>query len=221
MGKSDSCHPETPGCVHRPGGQAGSFHEILESQLRAIQARLRPGTVAVYRSKLKQFIRYLESQHPGLGVDELDRPVIEGWLRHLAERVPALGFKARRESIITVRSFLNRMQESDCPHVPARPLILQSDLPRKGGTNEDLGNFMDVLDSYLEAIGTTLRPGSVALYKSKLRHFVRYLRSQHPAVRSFQELDRTAIEGWLRHLAERVPPLLNGTRRDAIIAVRS
>ena len=129
MGKSDSCHPETPGCLPRPGGQAGSFHGILESYLRAIQARLRPGTVAVYRSKLRQFIRYLQSQHPGLGVEELDRPVIEAWFRHLAEKVPPLLNGTRRHTIIAVRSFLDRIYGWGWVEVPLHSLIVKTDLP--------------------------------------------------------------------------------------------
>jgi site-specific recombinase XerD len=83
----------------------------------------------VYRSKLRQFIRYLESQHPGLGLDELDRPVIEAWLRHLAEKVPPLRNGTRRDAIIAVRAFLDRIYGWGWVEAPLHSLILKTDLP--------------------------------------------------------------------------------------------
>jgi site-specific recombinase XerD len=71
---------------------------------------------------------------------------------------------------------------------------------------------------YLEAIALLRRPNTVTNSRTATNAFIAYLESEHPELSSFSELNRSHIDGWLRHLAGR--PLRRSTRRNLIIKVR-
>jgi len=71
---------------------------------------------------------------------------------------------------------------------------------------------------YLETIALSFRPNTVINSRAATNALIRYLRSDHPQLSSFCELDRSHIEGWLRHLANR--QLQRSTRRNLVIKVR-
>lgn len=78
-----------------------------------------------------------------------------------------------------------------------------------------------VLDRYLGALGVTLRPSTVGIYRYKLCAFLAFLRTHHPELRSGSALRRVPhIEGWLIHLAQRQPPYANATRRQSLLVTR-
>lgn len=71
---------------------------------------------------------------------------------------------------------------------------------------------------YLEVLALSLRPRTVINSRTGINAFIRYLESEHPQLSSFSKLDRSHIEGWIRHLANR--PLRRSTRRNYLVKVR-
>ena len=83
----------------------------------------------------------------------------------------------------------------------------------------------ETYDRYIEAIALNRRPITVARYRYRLSDFIRHLKSTHRHLRSFCELRRRHIEGWLRYEASRKVPTTNSllrksTRRHNVIEVR-
>lgn len=77
--------------------------------------------------------------------------------------------------------------------------------------------FRKTLKQYLDILGTTLRPSTVAVYRLHLESLIRFLERHYPEIDSLEKLRRTPhIEGWLQSLARAQPPLKNGTRRKYI-----
>ena len=71
---------------------------------------------------------------------------------------------------------------------------------------------------YLEAIALSLRPPTVINSRTAINNFIRYLKSVHPELASFSQLDRTHVESWIRHLVD--CRLQKTTRRNYIIKLR-
>lgn len=81
---------------------------------------------------LERFVRYLKNRHPACeSFHDLDRRAIEGWLCHLAGIAPPLRNETRRENIIVVRAFLERIQAWGWIELTSPTLILKTDLPPK------------------------------------------------------------------------------------------
>lgn len=90
---------------------------------------------------------------------------------------------------------------------------------------ERLRGFWETYERYLETIALTRRPNTVARYRSRIADFIRHLKATHRHLRSFAQLKRRHIEGWLRYEASRKVPTTNSllrraTRRHNVIGVR-
>lgn len=104
------------------------FRETQRRYLDTIAVTFRPNTVIDARSAINGFIDYLEKEHPQLrSFCELERVHIEGWLRYLAKR--KLRRNTRRNRILKVRSFLERIQGWDPKEAPGPSLFRRGDLP--------------------------------------------------------------------------------------------
>lgn len=79
--------------------------------------------------------------------------------------------------------------------------------------------LQEALGRYLETTALTLRPNTVAGYRSEISHFIRHLRKEHPKILSFSELERSHVETWLRRLAQ--SGLRRSTKRGKIMKVRA
>jgi len=78
-----------------------------------------------------------------------------------------------------------------------------------------------IFDAHIRVLATTLRPNSVALYRSATRRFLSYLHTVSPQVREPFQLRRDPhLLGWLRWLCEQNPPLSNKTRELYLLMLR-
>lgn len=73
---------------------------------------------------------------------------------------------------------------------------------------------------YLAAMAPTMRPDTIGSYRCALSSLLRHLRKEHPGIRSFDELERPHVTGWLRAMASHEPPYSVDTRRRYITDVR-
>jgi site-specific recombinase XerD len=72
-----------------------------------------------------------------------------------------------------------------------------------------------------ESVTASMGSDSARSYRRTVRHFLRYLTAQHPAVRSLDQLRRDPhILGWLTLLRSHHPPLANQTRAIYVIYLR-
>jgi site-specific recombinase XerD len=82
-------------------------------------------------------------------------------------------------------------------------------------------NLDQVFAERLQAMATTLQPGTMVTYRAALNRFLRYLDTSHPEVRQLSQIRRNPhILGWLRNLCEQDPPLANDTRGNYLVALR-
>jgi site-specific recombinase XerD len=73
----------------------------------------------------------------------------------------------------------------------------------------------------LQIMAAILRPATVKYYRGQANRFLRYLHQNYPHLQTPAQLERNPhIIGWLRSLAEEIPPLTNRTRIAALICVR-
>lgn len=72
--------------------------------------------------------------------------------------------------------------------------------------------------SYLETIALSLRPATVINSRTAINSFIRYLKSEHPRLLSFAQLDRSHIEKWLRHLVG--SQLKKTTRKNYVVKLK-
>jgi len=78
----------------------------------------------------------------------------------------------------------------------------------------------DAVSRYLDVRTCTSRPNTVENYRFILKHWLRFLSTHHPGIRTIEKLERSHFEHWLRSLAMRRPPFKNSTRRLSIIRCR-
>jgi site-specific recombinase XerD len=82
-------------------------------------------------------------------------------------------------------------------------------------------NLEQIFETHIQTLALTLRPGSVAQYRSTARRFLTYLRASFPRVCRLAQLCRDPhLLGWFRSLCESQPPLHNKTRIDHLIHLR-
>jgi site-specific recombinase XerD len=101
---------------------------------RYLEARahtLRPGSVLTYGTNLDSLLRFLRDHYPGVTTPaHLKRhPHIEGWLRSLATRHPPYANATRLLRIITVRCFLQDIEEWGWTRAPTATLLTTRDVP--------------------------------------------------------------------------------------------
>lgn len=71
---------------------------------------------------------------------------------------------------------------------------------------------------YLETIALSLRPNTVTNSRTVIDGFIRYLKSEHPSVSSFAQVQRLHVEAWMTYLRHK--GLRRNTRRNRIIKLR-
>jgi len=165
--------------------QLCELDQIIEQQLQAMAATLKPATVAYYRSQTNRFLRYLHLNHPDLrSPAQLQRnPHILGWLRSLAEEIPPLASRSRRAAMICIRRLLDDL--ADNGYAIGNALILAQDLPPRDLylpkplspevdhlLNHELRQIDNLLSNALLLIRTTgMRVGEcLRLNRDSLRH---------------------------------------------------
>ncbi|NMI00720.1 tyrosine-type recombinase/integrase [Pseudonocardia acidicola] len=114
---------------------------IEEWRLELESGRVSASTVTVYLRSARQFAAWLAEAHPGLTVEEIDRKVCQGWMRHLAEQGKAeatrrvrglalgllLGYVAgEADSGLTTNPAANL--ELPTPKAPPVPVVSDDDL---------------------------------------------------------------------------------------------
>jgi site-specific recombinase XerD len=78
-----------------------------------------------------------------------------------------------------------------------------------------------IFEMQLQALAASLKPGTIRYYRVQTNRFLRFLRLEHPEVRTPDQLRRNPhVLGWLRSMAEEDPPLTNRSRVAALICVR-
>ncbi len=104
------------------------LEETLGRYLETIATTLRPGTVAGYHYQIGMFIRYLKKHHRSISsFSELERHDLQAWLRHLGRG--GLRPSGRRDKIIKVRAFLERIEAWGWKEPSEPPLLSRADLP--------------------------------------------------------------------------------------------
>jgi site-specific recombinase XerD len=79
----------------------------------------------------------------------------------------------------------------------------------------------EMLQTQIQVIATTIRPGTVRNYHASTRSFLAYLHATFPRLHQLSQLRRNPhVLGWLRFLAQHHPPLRNKTRTEYLIIVR-
>ena len=79
----------------------------------------------------------------------------------------------------------------------------------------------EILEAHIQTLALTLRPYSVAGYRSVIGRFLAYLHRDFPQVRRLSQLRRDPhILGWFRSLREQRPPLCNSTRTHNLLRLR-
>jgi site-specific recombinase XerD len=102
--------------------------DTLRRYLEMVAATLRPSTVAGYRSQIGIFIQHLKTHHPELSTfSELERSDLQAWLRHLGRS--GLRPSSRRDKIVKVRAFLERIESWGWKEASEPPLLFRTDLP--------------------------------------------------------------------------------------------
>ena len=72
----------------------------------------------------------------------------------------------------------------------------------------------------IQSLALTLRPGTVAGYRTTVRHFLGHLSAVFPQVRRLSQLRRDPhMLAWLRQLCERNPPLCNKARINQLVCL--
>lgn len=104
--------------------------ETQKRYLGTIALTLRPNTVTNSRTVTDGFIRFLQAEYPELSsFSQLERTHIEAWLHFLASR--PIKKSTRRNAVIKLRVFLERLQEWRWKEAPRDPYLARrpGDLP--------------------------------------------------------------------------------------------
>ena len=81
-------------------------------------------------------------------------------------------------------------------------------------------SLAQALAATLDALAPTLRPSTLAAYRWHAAQFLAHLAAQAPGLVSPVQLHRRHLQGWLRNLYARQPPLATGTRHHYIVCLR-
>jgi len=87
--------------------------------------------------------------------------------------------------------------------------------------NRSRPSLEQIFETHIQTLALTLRPNTVAEYRSTGRRFFAYLRTAFPQVGRLSQLRRDPhLLSWFRRLSEQQPPLGNATRFNYLILVR-
>ena len=200
---------------------------LLDEQVKILSANLKPYTVTHYRYCANEFLRYLRLNHPEVETPaQLQRnPHIRGWLQSLSK---SFTIGTRMQIVAVVRRLLKALADNGHPVCPK--LILRQDITRPHAPKQakpvcpksevDVP-FAHIISRQAHSLSATLRPGTVAHYRSDVNGFVRHLHQNYPELHTPAQIRRNPhILSWLRSLAQKNPPLANASRIQAIICVR-
>jgi site-specific recombinase XerD len=82
-------------------------------------------------------------------------------------------------------------------------------------------SLAEIFQTQTHTLALTLRPATVASYRSAAHCFLSYLRVAFPQLRQLSQLRRDPhLLGWFRCLSEKQPPLNNSTRLAYLVALR-
>ncbi len=203
-----------------------SFSEIFDPLIRTLATTLRADTINTYRIAARRFLSYLQTDFPQIReLSELRRdPHLLGWVRGLYQQNPPLSNSTREQYIYKVRCLLENLTAAGHPLQPS--LILAEDFPPRPGRKRirlQLSNlvFGEIFEGHIQILATTLRPGTIALYRTTARCFLSYLQTDFPQLHQLAELRRDPhLFGWFRHLCQKDPPLCNTTRQEYLLHLR-
>jgi site-specific recombinase XerD len=215
-----------------------NLEEIFAARIQALKTPHRYYQVAVRR-----FLSYLQTDFSRVrSLSDLRRdPHLVGWIRGLYQQDPPLSDYTRRIYLTALRRLLRDLASQGHAFQPR--LILAEDFPLRTAhrtaapkdvrrvpknlfqTNERLRMshrlFGEILDTRIQTLATTLRPGTVDQYRSVACRFLSYLQTYFPQLRSLSELRRDPhLLGWLRILCQQHPPLSNRTRWGHLMTLR-
>ena len=87
--------------------------------------------------------------------------------------------------------------------------------------NRHAPSLEQIFADHIRVLATTLRPKTVADYRTAAHRFLTYLHATFPQVHKLSQLRRDPhLLGWLRSLCEQHPPLCNATRQDYLLWLR-
>jgi len=198
-----------------------STGQFRDQMIHTLPQTLRPATIEHYRYCANRFVRYINNHYPELRTfAELKRdPHILGWLQILSETNPPLAIGTRREIVRAVRYLFKNL--ADNSHPVDQNLILPQDTHRCQAKPEVDNQFARLMKQKIQTLSATLRPSTLEGYRIYANEFVCYLHQNYPQLHTPAELKRNPhILGWLQSLAQRTPPLKNGTRLRIICCVR-
>ena len=214
----------TPRPQPRPLPQ--KLEEIFDSRIRTLAATLRPDTINTYRVAARRFLSYLQADFPQVReLSELRRdPHLLGWARGLCEQTPALSDGTREQYLYKLRRLVQDLAAAGHSLQPG--LILAEDFPPRlhpKCAHHQLSNllFGEIFDAHIQVLATTLRPATIAHYRTSARCFLSYLQTDFPQLHRLAELRRDPhLFGWFRRLCQKNPPLCNTTRQDYLLHLR-
>ena len=200
---------------------------LFDKQLGILAANLRPSTAVSYRCRVNGFVRFINSHYPEIRtLARLQRdPHILAWLESLAQTNPPLPNGSRLQIITCVRRLLKAL--ADNGHRGVQNLILPEDIallypPKPVCPEPEVDTLLaGLLRQQVQTLSATLRPSTVAHYRTNANEFVRHLSRNYPELHTPAQLQRNPhILAWLRSLAESNPPLANSSRLHRIYCVR-
>jgi site-specific recombinase XerD len=77
-----------------------------------------------------------------------------------------------------------------------------------------------ILETHIQNLALTLRPGTVDGYRCASRNFLAYVGVAFPQVRQLSDLRRAHLLGWFRSHCERRPPLSHKSRHNYLLCLR-
>jgi len=206
------------------------FQEIFDNRIQTLATILRSDTINGYRVAARGFLFYLQTNFPQvLQLSDLRRdPHLFGWIRSLCEQAPALSDGTREQYLYKLRRLIRDLVAAGYPLQPR--LILPEDFPprqprgqQKRRSDPQLSRllFGEIFQVHIQILATTLRPATIAHYRTTARSFLCYLQTDFPQLLQLSEVRRDPhLFGWFRHLCEHDPPLSNGTRQDHLLNLR-
>lgn len=199
---------------------------MFDSHIRTLATSLPPQTINGYRVAARRFLSYLQADFPQIReLSELRRdPHLLGWVRGLDQQNPPLSNGTREQYLYKLRCLLGNLTAAGHSLQPS--LILAEDFPprpRRKRLRLQLSDlpFAKLSDVHIQILATTLRPGTIAHYRTTARCFLFYLQTDFPRLHQLAELRRDPhLFGWFRHLCQKDPPLCNTTRQEYLLHLR-
>jgi site-specific recombinase XerD len=201
------------------------FGEVFDFLIRTLATTLRPDTINTYRVAARRFLSYLQADFPQVHqLSELRRdPHLLGWVRGLYQQDPPLSNGTREQYLCKLGRLLQDLVAAGHSLQPS--LILPEDFPRRLSKKRaaQLSDFRlgELFEARIHTLSTTLRPSTIAGYRTTARRFLSYLQTDFPQMQQLAELRRDPhLFGWFRGLCQPEPSLANTTRQAYLFQLR-